>query len=441
MLNYRHIFIIVMINYLPPLVAVAQSNLNLSAIWQATQSAAPEITAAEQLLLVSQMAQKRQAAHWTPNLEMRLQSMHTDHPPSALFSWMGAGDLTNTDLTATALNDPGAHLFNQGTLSITLPLYEGGTKQALAKQAQQQSNMQALQLQQARLHTYLILVDRLACLIINSSSHQQVLQLHDEVDKLLSNYRLGQRQNPLGYSGMLGLRNVLNQATTLMNDNQSQILILRRQLEHAAPTLPPQWQFNIVEIQHFLTDAQGIAHILQPTDKDLLTVQAAQSTAAIATTQVSNQRGRWLPQLGLRAATDIYAGGRGYGGSMTAGGYFYWQLLSADQLHIVAEAKQQAAAAATNVAWAQQQQQQARLAISQQHLTLIDTLKRLNESQRLLTEQSKIARDLFHSGAINALHLAEVMARRLELLQQRYASELHLSNNYISGLQYGWREE
>ena len=43
-------------------------------------------------------------------------------------------------------------------------------------------------------------------------------------------------------------------------------------------------------------------------------------------------------------------------------------------------------------------------------------LELLNDSEKLLSEQVKVTSNLFHSGAITALQLAEVLNRRVDLI-------------------------
>jgi hypothetical protein len=56
-----------------------------------------------------------------------------------------------------------------------------------------------------------------------------------------------------------------------------------------------------------------------------------------------------------------------------------------------------------------------------------------------LQEQTESARDLFNTGAINALQLVEVLARRVDLLQARTAAQLELVEKRVGILMHSDR--
>ena len=56
----------------------------------------------------------------------------------------------------------------------------------------------------------------------------------------------------------------------------------------------------------------------------------------------------------------------------------------------------------------------------------------MDDSSKLLEEQTETARNLFKNGSINALQLVEVLARRADLITNRAQAEMDLVQAHIS---------
>ena len=56
----------------------------------------------------------------------------------------------------------------------------------------------------------------------------------------------------------------------------------------------------------------------------------------------------------------------------------------------------------------------------------------IEESAKLLEEQTAIARALFRNGSINALQFVEVLARRIDLLVSRADAEIGLAQAHAT---------
>jgi hypothetical protein len=70
---------------------------------------------------------------------------------------------------------------------------------------------------------------------------------------------------------------------------------------------------------------------------------------------------------------------------------------------------------------------------------LARNIQLMDQSDGYLQEQTESARTLFNTGAINALQLVEVLARRVDLLQARTAAQLELVEKRVGILMHSDR--
>ena len=74
----------------------------------------------------------------------------------------------------------------------------------------------------------------------------------------------------------------------------------------------------------------------------------------------------------------------------------------------------------------EQQERAERAALSESIKSLRQNIDLLNDSHKLLVEQSKMTETLFKNGSINALQIVEILSRRTDLIAQQGEAELSL---------------
>jgi hypothetical protein len=153
----------------------------------------------------------------------------------------------------------------------------------------------------------------------------------------------------------------------------------------------------------------------------LLAHQVKASTLDLAAKMES---ARYLPKIGLFAQNNLYSGYRDLENSQSYGVYLMWEIFNSDSYNKHSEAKAKAASAKAKILSSKREESIMRSHLRASQVTLEKNLDLLFDSNNLLNEQSKNSMKLFKSGLLNALQLAEVINRRIDVIEQKNNAEL-----------------
>lgn len=101
-----------------------------------------------------------------------------------------------------------------------------------------------------------------------------------------------------------------------------------------------------------------------------------------------------------------------------------WDLFNPDSYGRLAEARAQAIAQSSKLLAGKQEEKIMRNELQSSKIALERTLQILDDSEKLLREQTAQSMRLFRSGMLNALQLSEVINRRVDLIDNKLKAEL-----------------
>ena len=101
-----------------------------------------------------------------------------------------------------------------------------------------------------------------------------------------------------------------------------------------------------------------------------------------------------------------------------------WEIFNNDSYGRLGEAAAKARSAEAKVAAYKQEEKIAMDQLNEAKSTLDRNLELLNETDALMLEQTQNAMKLFRSGLLSALQLAEVLNRRVDLIQQKNQAQI-----------------
>jgi hypothetical protein len=139
------------------------------------------------------------------------------------------------------------------------------------------------------------------------------------------------------------------------------------------------------------------------------------------------EKARFLPRVGIFGQNNLFDGDRDSATSQSYGLYLQWDLFNPDSYGRVAEAGAKALAEQTKLKAFKQEEQIMLNQLQESKVALEKSLRLLSNSDSLLQEQSSNAMKLFRSGMLNALQLAEVLNRRVDLVE----NELEVETQYL----------
>ncbi len=390
-------------------------------LWNLVKKASPAIQSSQAQLKSAEIAESRSANHWFPRLALDARAYETNDPARSFMSLLEERQIAPADFSPAALNEPLDKFYESGTLGLDFPLFEGGGKEALADSARKMK--EAIQWQDDSVQTqeYVKLAAKYADLLVTQDEEGAVTALQTQVQAVLDHYTIGSKSNPVGYSGLLGLKNLQNRLSGLSVQDQAQENTLKGQIGIEAPGLATDWAPVSLADEAFLDQAFPSSPAEEPAY-----VKAALSHAEAAEKMEGAQNALLLPRVALFGQGSVQNGDRATGTSYTAGAYLQWDLLDVPNFGAGDQAQADAKASREEAEVLRQKSAADRVQAVESKKALESNLALMEDSSKLLEEQTETARNLFKEGSINALQLVEVLSRRADLITSRAQAEMEL---------------
>lgn len=417
----------------PALESQLSSEIEFAQIWGLVKKNAPGLRAAYDESEAAQINKDRVARHWYPRIYATAKIFSTNDPAISFMNTLEQRQIGAVDFAPSSLNQPGSSLFKQGTLGLDLPLYEGGIRQAQTQAAEKLAEAKSWENKAQVISMYARVAHDYASLLVLIEEHKQLAMLRESVSGILNHYSIGSKSNPVGYSGLLGLKNLRNRIDGLLIENVARADSKKNDIRSVAVDVPGAWQPKVSRAKDFLARAFPVVSVSEVSrqkrnlDLSLPVVRAALSGAESLDHAKDGEKARFLPRVGVFAQGDLYSGSRASANSYMSGAYLQWDLFTASNFGAMRQSELQAAAARARAEELQskmisdQASAEGGASAAEKNLMLLD------ESAKFLEEQTQTASSLFKNGSINVLQLVEVLSRRSELLMNRAEAELNFS--------------
>lgn len=397
---------------------------------------------------------ERTARHWHPKVYLEGRAFATNDPAMNFFSILGQRDARQADFsTASArnqvsnfldtnnqpystlnsqtlnlfapdnLNYPGTNVYQRGTVGLDLPLYEGGAKSSVAKSYDHVSRGKNLEKKAVIMSEYSSTAGLYAQLIFLDDYQKRIKALKRRVQGILNRYQVGARNNPVGYSGLLGLRSVKNRLEGLENEAETREISIRDYLITVSEDLHEDWEVVLEPIPNFLNK-----HLPAPNDNQnsplvatslSYQAQAMQEYAQSATQAAEAEKAKFLPKVGVFGESNIYSGSRNTATAFNAGFYVQMNLYNGEDLGSYEEARLKGEAAREKALDQIRKENAKKKELIAMEKSLQKQLKLLDESSNLMNQQVANSTRLFTNGSINAIQMSEILSRSADLLIEK----------------------
>jgi outer membrane protein TolC len=406
--------------------AFAQTSKSFEAIWQQFNLKSLNKKASELDRDVVELSLTRAERHWLPRVYGSAQWFNTNDPTQVFFSNLGQRSIEQTDFLPRDLNHPGRRSFNTGTLGLDLPLYEGGQKRAQLTQLRTLLQAADWELKAIESKDFTELSLNYGALLVSLKNTLYLSELQKALDKIINSYQVGSQRNPVGYSGLLGLKGVKNRIEgSLYELNLSALNAktwINTKIESSDNWVPDINQDVIDFLQRHLSSPSSGVY------SSLLLAQEHKVNSLSAVTAM--ERSRFLPRVGLFALNNLYSGDRDTENAQAFGLYLAWDIFNSDSFGRVSEAHASNLAQEAKVKAHKQEEKMLLEQLLSTRMTLEKSLALVKQSDEILREQSQNAMKLFRSGLLSGLQLAEVINRRVDLIENKYKVENQMLTVY-----------
>jgi hypothetical protein len=234
------------------------------------------------------------------------------------------------------LNYPGSNTYQRGTVGVDLPLYEGGAKANIADSYDHVSKGKGYEKQAVILSEYSSNAGLYAQLIFLEDYSKKVKSLKSQVQGILNSYQVGARSNPVGYSGLLGLKSVRNRLEGLETEVETRQKSIHEYLSTIAEDIGNDWTVQPEPIPIFLNK-----HLPAPSSEQSSPLvaeslsyqaQAMKEYAESATKAAEVEKAKFLPRAGVFGESNLYSGSRNTATSYNVGFYVQMNLYNGEDI-------------------------------------------------------------------------------------------------------------
>ena len=373
-------------------------------------------------------AQSRSNRHWLPKLYIDAKAFNTNDPGQEFFGILEQRKVDPmTDFGADSLNHPDVSSFSRAAVGIDWALYEGGMKMGLSDVYDYSSRSQKAMAAQANLDLYSQAATAYGSLAIIQRQAEKLESISIELSKLIKSYQIGQKSNPVGYSGLLGMKSLSNRITGLIEQYKAQ----KQAYEKSLKILGVKEDKIAVENLNSLKFIERYLNV-KSSEAFSYKQQSAQAEAKAAQSMAEMEKARFLPRIGAFAENYLFSGKRDTANGYTAGLYLQWSIFDPSDFGKYKESQLKAQAAEKMSQALLQQENAEKAALEESEKALNTNLRLIQDSDLLMSEQMKMATTLFRNGSMSALQLVEILNRRTDLIIQQNEIEINLIKNASS---------
>lgn len=389
--------------------------LSFPKIWEIIVRASPEN---KYITLLKESAEKgveRQSRYWLPSFYLNTQVISTNDPTLTFINYLGQGQVKQDDFIPSQLNSPSNNVFNTTQVGLDFILYDGSSRLAYLNSKQHQAKALDYQKNSELIHLYVRVLREYIKIIHTESINNELNVIQKSITEIISNYRIGEKTNPVGYSGYLSLKSILNNIDILNKGYLSNIKNAKIALSSMAGIEKYDWVVSQIELERFIFLYFHKPDLIEKSYQYHVEIENAEAIRE----NIAAEKAKYLPKVGVFSQANVFGGERDINPSYVFGVYLKVNLSpsdfgSASEVELLSMAKQEAARQIDISQKIMGQTAQENISSTRNKLELI------SKNNELLTEQIKVLTRLFRNGSASANQIAEIYNKKIELLSNKY---------------------
>ncbi|WP_338635625.1 TolC family protein [Spirobacillus cienkowskii] len=363
----------------------------------------------------------RQSRYWLPSLYVNSQFMSTNDPTLTFINYLGEGQVKQEDFVPSTLNTPSYNSFNSTQIGLNFLLYDGSSRASYSK-AQKHASKALEYKKNSELVNLYVKTLREYSNIINAENYLKELnETEKNVEKLINNYHIGEKSNPVGYSGLLSLKAIMNKINFLIHDINTNIKNSKVTLNLMAGNKNKEWKILNLPIEKFVSIYFNKSNSSPSSYQYLEQMEKSFSIKE----KITAEKAKYLPKIGLFSQANIFGGDRGIKKSYIFGinitlNFMASDLGAASEVELLSQAKEEAA---REIDLSEKIMSE----ISEENLRSINVKLDLTlNNEEILNEQLKVLSSLFKNGSTSVAQITEVYNKKTDILQNKYTLKKYL---------------
>ncbi len=387
------------------------NTLTFDDLWTMAKTNSEEIKKTKTETEISTLQATRLKNHWTPSLYLRGGHMSTNNAGQALFANMNQRSVDPTsDFNPRSVNNPGQTHLTEMTMGLNWPLYEGGKFENLKKSSQEQLEAQRFFESGNELKLKSQLLSSYSKILNYENSLNEINRTVGIINQQMKKYQIGNKKNPIGHSGLLGLRATLNKAIAY----KGQILSRKRQefqiIQMSIPNLQTKWRPKQESPINFIkTNVKN-----EDNNSPSMILRGQEHLNKAMTYEAESEKSNRLPIIGAYAESSTFVGERDTANSVTYGAYLKWQF-GWYNTHLHKEIHLKKMKNKYELQVQKRKEESGRINLKNWIISLGQTLNTTLENKKIIEEQINISEQLYKNGAINAIQLNQIYSSLVDL--------------------------
>ncbi|TGK42026.1 TolC family protein, partial [Leptospira gomenensis] len=242
-----------------------------------------------------------------------------------------------------------------------------------------------------------------------------------EIKYFLSNYRLANRSNPVGFSGFLSLKTLQNLLEISKKEQETLRSAAEEQLRFMTEDLPEDFRPSKTPLLKFADEFLPLPNPQNSGNTDLSEVYRLRSEEAKEAVKV--ERAKFLPKIAAFAESYTYDGSRDRANAYNAGLFLRMNLLDPSDLGAVDQAKADLDVVRKKAEETKLREESHFRILIVKERNILENLNSIYDSMRIQEEQLRISSKLFREGTLSAPQMATSFSKSAELLRMKSDSE------------------
>lgn len=396
-------------------------------IWEQIVKSSPENKSINYMKLSSEKSVSRQSLNWLPSFYLNSQLISTNDPTLTFMNYLGEGQVKQDDFIPSHLNAPSNNIFNSTQTGIDFLIYDGSVRSSslnsqihLSKSLEYEKKAELISLYVRALREYIKI-------LLTQEYNKELKSIQNNVENIINNYRLGEKSNPIGYSGFLSLKSILNKILIINQDCELTIKNAKITINIMAGTDKKEWVVKDISTEKFSS-----LYFLK-TENSLYSykyLSELENTAAIKE-KVKLEEAKYLPKFGVFSQANIYAGDRDTNTAYVFGLYIKFNIAvsdfgSADEVELLAKSKEESAKVVINT------QKILNDSSNESLIAIKNKLQLLDKSEEILNEQVAVISKLFKNGTTSVSQISELYNKKIDLINTKYSLKNYLYESELA---------
>lgn len=404
-------------------------------LWEMVISNSPLTKAIILQKKASDKSTERLNRYYLPSFYLNSNLFSTNDPGLTFMNFLSEGQTKQDDFIPSNLNSPSNHIFNQSNIGIDYLVYDSGARAALRRSQEHESKSLENEQKLVLINQYVMTLQYFLNYILSNNYEKELKLINNNLELLIKKYKVGEKSNPVGYNGLLSLKNLQNQIDIINLELNSKIETIKNSLKLLTGNSSINIDPEAISFEKLLSSYA----ISTNENTTSFQVNLEKEKALSIKESITQEKSKYMPKIGFFGQENLAIGDRGSQTSYTFGIYLKLYINPSefggdDEKEIQTRAREKnAESIALNDAII--------LNITNKEIDKNNIkLTLLNKSEEIILEQTKIVFNLYNNGNTNISQISEIINKHIDILNKKYLLKETILKDHLELIKHSQKD-